>query len=255
MAVSSHTAMAAARRIHWVPRWQRRPVAENWQNKNYTRGGLYYGMQPFWHTGARATATLSDSLKALVFVANGTNTSLLGDNSPNVGAQITYSSPVFSLAVGTLQAINAESDASGFDRFFDVVATLSIDRFTAILNADYNINADDAFGFSGTSFGGVSLTGAYQLTDSFGVALRGEYLSDLNNALYQVADYTGNVDVATGTLTLDYKPIPNKSNIIIRWDNRAEWSNRSAFFDGSGTGTQAWFTSVLGLVATTDDLF
>ncbi len=229
-------------------------VAESWRNKNYTRGGLYYGMQPFWHTGARATAVVSDALKAIVFVANGTNNSFLAGNAPNIGAQVTYVSPIFSLSLGTLQALNAETNASGFDRFFDLLATLSLDRFTAILNADYNINADEAFGISGTSFGGVSLTGAYQVTDSFGVALRGEYLSDFNNALYQVADYSGNVDIATGTLTLDYKPIPNSSNIVIRWDNRAEYSNTATYVDGAGGASQTWLTSVLGIVANTDGL-
>lgn len=230
-------------------------VAESWRNKNYTRGGLYYGMQPFWHTGARATAVFSENWKAVAFVANGTNNSLLAGNSPNLGAQVSYATPTFTLAVGTLQAIDAATNASGFDRFFDVVATLTLDKFTAILNADYNVNATDPLGVTGTSFGGVSLTAAYQLTDSFGMAVRGEALSDFDNALYQVQKVDGRVDITTGTLTLDYKPIPNSSNIVLRWDNRAEWSNQAAYFDGGGNAAQLWFTSVLGLVATTDGLF
>jgi succinate dehydrogenase / fumarate reductase cytochrome b subunit len=71
----------------------------------------------------------------------------------------------------------------------------------------------------------------------------------------EVADYDGNVDIATGTLTLDFKPIPNSSNIIIRWDNRAEYSNQATYFDGAGDASQVWFTSVLGVVANTDGLF
>jgi hypothetical protein len=232
-------------------------VAESWRNKNYTRGGLYYGMQPFWHTGLRLGWAISDSLKLTAIAVDGTNTVALNDNSPNLGLQLAYTAENFSVIVGTLQALDASTNASGFDRFFDIVATLTLDRFSLVFNGDFNINATDPFGFTGTSFWGASLAGGYQFTDWFGLALRGEYLSDMNNALYafDAANYSGNVDVATGTVTLDFKPIPNSSNLIIRWDNRVEWSTQAIYSDFAGGPTQAWYTSVLGLVATTDGLF
>ena len=35
-------------------------VAESWQNLNYTRGALYYSLQPFWYTGPRASYEIVD---------------------------------------------------------------------------------------------------------------------------------------------------------------------------------------------------
>lgn len=231
-------------------------VAESWSNKNYTRGGLYYGMQPFWHTGARVEWAVNESWKVTALAVNGSNNVALSDNSPNIGLQVAYASPTFNLAVGTLQALDASTNASGFDRFFDVVASLTLDRLSFVFNGDVNINAEDPFGFTGTSFWGASLAGGYQLTDSFGVALRGEYLSDTNNTLYAFdsGNYSGSVDVATGTVTLDFKPIPKSANVVIRWDNRVEWSTKAIYSDLDGDPSSLWFTSVLGLVATTDGL-
>lgn len=34
-------------------------VADSWENTNYTRGALYYLMQPFYHTGFRSNLTIS----------------------------------------------------------------------------------------------------------------------------------------------------------------------------------------------------
>ena len=47
-------------------------MAESWQNMNYTRGALYFAMQPFWHTGLRGSYQVSDSLGLTALVVNGT---------------------------------------------------------------------------------------------------------------------------------------------------------------------------------------
>lgn len=230
-------------------------VAESWRNKNYTRGGLYYGMQPFWHTGARVGWTVMDSVKLTAMAVNGTNSVALDAKNVNIGLQAAYTSEIFSILLGTLQAADGATNPL-FDRFFDIVATLTLGDFSAVLNLDYNINETKNFSFAGNSFSGASLAGAYQFGANFGVAARAEYLQDADNALYAVVLAKGesaSVDVATGTVTFDVRPLGN-SNLVIRWDNRMEWSNKDIYANADGKGTGLWFTSVLGLVVNTEGL-
>jgi hypothetical protein len=248
-------------------------VAESWRNLNYSRGGLYYGFQPFWHTGVRAKYQIHDMLAVTAMVVNGVNNVVDDDKSPSYGAQLTFT-PVqeFSLAAGGLIAGNGETDASGFDRFFDVVAAVTVDRLKLIANFDYNQNKDGIAATAtqpgqNTSFWGGSLAAGYFFTDWFGAAIRGEYLVDTNNRLYKSDSVTTTVNgvdettypdqkvsITTGTLTLDFRPFPSRKSLIIRWDNRVENSNRGIYFnrDSVPAPTQTWFGSVLGLVVTTE---
>jgi hypothetical protein len=92
------------------------------------------------------------------------------------------------------------------------------------------------------------------------VAIRGEYLSDSDNQLYKVQDTlrgvvypaTTETNVVTVTGTLDFKPVEGSNNLVIRWDNRIETSNRDIFFNRSSNESNVWFGSVLGVVVTTD---
>jgi hypothetical protein len=109
-------------------------------------------------------------------------------------------------------------------------------------------------------FWGVSLAAGYQATDLFGIALRGELLSDSDNQLFKATRENFNVtfptteqtNVVTVTGTLDFKPVDGSNNLIIRWDNRIETSNEDIFFNRSENETNVWFGSTLGVVVTTD---
>src|SRR5690606_1388132 len=110
-------------------------VAESWQNLNYTRGALYYAMQPFWHTGLRVRYQASEMVGFNAMVVNGTNQAFVPDNNqPAVAGQLTLA-PVdgLSLALGYLHQIDPmNSDfypgggRAGFDNFFDFVAVYEV---------------------------------------------------------------------------------------------------------------------------------
>lgn len=227
-------------------------VAESWQNLNYTRGALYYYGQPFWHTGLRASYELSEQFSLTGMVVNGTNNiseTEQGNGAsqdPTVALQLGFTpNDDWSVVAGGMIALDPdENDDVGFDTFFDVVASGTVGPLSIVLNADY-IATQDGLGDGDRTFLGLSGAVAYGISDTFSVAGRGEYLTD---------DDTDGEDawsLVTLTGTLDYHPAPN---LIIRWDNRYETSNRDVFGDSlegdMPTLTDTWFASTLGVVVT-----
>ena len=102
-------------------------VAESWQNLNYTRGALYYAMQPFWHTGLRATVTPSDQVAITGMVVNGVNSAHDDNDSPSLALQLSLTpNEVFSMALGGFVTLQPSSDGGQFDNFFDLVASLTV---------------------------------------------------------------------------------------------------------------------------------
>lgn len=244
-------------------------VAESWKNLNYTRGALYFYGQPFWHTGLRAKYQLSDMVSLTGIVVNGTNNvsetqpqveqvTAGFDQSPTIGAQVGITpSDVLSLAVGGMVALDGEeNDDFGFDTFLDFVGVISLDPITIVLNADYIVTQSGLGGNEDRNFIGVSGALGYAFSDQFGIAGRLEFLSD-------DANFDGSNEdkwsLITATATLDYKPVADFPNLIIRWDNRFEKSNQDIFGDSrndsldpdDATFTDSWFQSVIGVVVTT----
>lgn len=252
-------------------------VAESWENLNYTRGALYYAMQPFWHTGVRATLSPSDQVSVTAMAVNGVDTITDDNNSPSVALQLALTpNETFSMAVGWFNTPARKTDQGKFDNFFDLVAAVSLDRLTLVLNADLTVNQsvrretpEYVQTVDSPMFWGVSLAAGFQATETFGLALRGEFLSDADNQLYQVESTavvpatgreisypaTTPSNLATVTGTLDFKPIRGSDRLVIRWDNRFEFSNREIFLGRTKTPdpTKKWFGSTLGIVVTTGD--
>lgn len=250
-------------------------VAESWLNLNYTRGALYYAMQPFWHVGVRGAYAINDVFTLKALVANGTNQwTAVGNQQPQVGGQIAIT-PTESLgiALGYLHQIDPDSAVmfpsggrSPFDNFFDVVVTASLGDLSIVGNFDYNIaQPPDGSDADSTSFWGASLAAGYAITEMFGVAVRGEYLRDNDFGVWSLTSgdlvdpmdpTSGFGDTAadgngllTGTLTLEVKP---HKNFIVRWDNRIEKSDEDIFYNLDAEGTDVFMNSVLGLVVKTN---
>ncbi len=224
-------------------------VAESWQNLNYTRGELYFNMQPFWHTGLRAEYATGN----LVFrglVVNDANNSNLGGGALNLGAQVGYDDgETFAVYAGALQSLlPATTVANGgfVDTFVDVVATASIGDLSIVGNFDVNL------GYEAAGFWGVSLAAGYQFVPMFGAAVRGEFLSTGDGFLYGI-DPDGSESLATATVTLDLKPVPEVENFIVRLDGRMEFASEDVYANGDATEAQSSWTSVtLGVVGYAD---
>ena len=59
-------------------------VAESFRNLNYTRGGLYYMMQPAWHTGLKGGFAITDGFGINALVVNGVNSTFDEDDALDV---------------------------------------------------------------------------------------------------------------------------------------------------------------------------
>jgi hypothetical protein len=245
-------------------------VAESWRNVNYTRGGLYYAMQPFWHTGLRANIALHEKFAINALVVNAVNTAFENNKSPTLGIQgLLTANENFFLAVGYLGALNPRAGGeegtlfANFENFIDVVSTVTVGDFKLVLNADVNLYRPK--GASKTeNWWGVSIAPAYSFTSWFGAGLRYEYLSDSANTWMMfkknqtVPDGMGGTAAAlasscslnTITATLDFKPVPDSAALVIRPEFRYEMASDMYFYDGDNAPTDKFWTALLGVVVT-----
>jgi hypothetical protein len=250
-------------------------VLESWKNVNYSRGALYYAMQPFWHTGLRANIALHDKFALNALIVNGVNNAFENNKSPSLGLQaLLTANENFFLAVGYLGALNPRAGgeaANNFDNFVDLVATVTAGDFKLVLNADVNLYR--AKGVKDTeNWWGISVAPAYAFTNWFGAGLRYEYLSDSANTWGMtvknriltdengdpVLDDTGaeqallakTATLNTITATLDFKPIPNSTALVIRPEFRYEIAGDMYFEDNDKKPTDQFWTALLGVVVT-----
>lgn len=233
-------------------------VAESWQNINYSRGALYWAMQPFWHTGLRANYAITDSIGLTGLLVNGTNNILEDNKSPSTGLQLSLAFDPVEIYVGWLGALHPSDGGENgalFDHFLDLVATVGVGNFSAVLNVDFALEDTGGAG----DYMGASLALGYGFTNWFGAGLRGEYLTYLDSDCGAVA--TGGAcpasydDLMTATVTLDIKPIPNRGNLILRPEFRVEIASDDAFVDRDNdpaNPTDIWYAAMLGAVVTTN---
>jgi putative OmpL-like beta-barrel porin-2 len=227
-------------------------VAEGYLDLNYTRGALYYAMQPFYHFGAKAAYSINDTVTVRAMVVNGANNSVDENDAPALGLQLALNDlgGVFDLSVGGFYE-SGDDSTWGIESFVDVVGSLTLGDFTLLANFDYNTNRGTD-GVDSYSYWGIMGTAAYAFTPQVGIAVRGEYLSDPDNGVWSPAgDATLDPDfnLVTLTGTLDLKPW---DHIIIRPEFRYETASGDIFYDSDGAPTDGWFTAVLGLIATTN---
>jgi len=229
-------------------------VADSWKNLNYTRGALYYLMQPFYHTGLRAKVTLNDRIGLTGMVVNGTNNPVNGALAPHLGLQASLAlSDATFLAIGWYggpgsQGFGDDTDPTSSDdweQFFDVVFTANAGILSFVGNVDAYVSGPDSGVNDGRSvYWGASAALGIRPVEQFGVAVRGELLQDPDV-------FIGNTELlGTGTLTLDYRPVPN---VILRLDNRVEVADTRIFTDGDGpASSKTWFATTLGVVVTSN---
>jgi len=128
-----------------------------------------------------------------------------------------------------------------------------IERLRLVFNADYGIdqqrNKQDLTKFDRASYWGVLLGGRVAVIDEFGIAARGEYVSDPDGYLSGYFDRREEIKLVSGTLTLELLPA---DFLTVRLDNRIDWSSKEIFNKEIRDLTGTQFTTTLGVVGHTD---
>lgn len=223
-------------------------VADEWVNVNYTRGALYFLMQPFNHTGLRVSYAASETvgLKFLVVNGNFDFADIRDINEvPAFGAQVTLapSDNVF-LAIG--YATQAENGNNDWGHFVDVVATIGLgDSANLVLNADLRFNPQLPGDTVDNLYFGASAALGVDVSDQVAIGARVEYLyGGSGNGAYSAM---GAESLITVTPTLRYTPV---ENIIFTLEPRLDWANEDLFATRDGVADTNMSVNILaGLTA------
>ncbi|HHT9128226.1 MAG TPA: outer membrane beta-barrel protein, partial [Candidatus Wujingus californicus] len=215
--------------------------AELWEsvdNPNYSRSLLYQNAIPFTHTGLAVSYPLLDNLTATGYFVNGWDTFADNNDAKTFGYQF-----IWAIAENTSFIVNgshgAEQDedlAEGADgnirHFWDLILA-----FKPLANTSVNLNFDYGTEEGADGIGGgfyASPTGRngqwwgfagiinQDLTDSVGVAFRGEYFDDKDGARLGVDEL--DIWEITGTVNIKIR-----ENLLVRPEIRYDEANQEVF--------------------------
>lgn len=158
----------------------------------------------------------------------------------------------------------ASSNTKGLRHLIDLVATLT-PMEQLMIQANFDVDMErvrdtvDATRFVQHTWWGLMVGARYSFVEQFAVAARGEYLADPDaygtnvGTLFAPTDPNTpppkDVKIASATLTLDYRPA---DYLILRLDNRIDWSNKEIFPKSVREFTGVMPTTTLGVVVTTN---
>jgi hypothetical protein len=201
-------------------------VAQTIYNWNITRGNVYNLLEPIDHIGIQAGYAFGDTgFDVMVGGVNGFFPDSPDRNdAKSVIGHLGWANDVVTVGLnGIYGAEGAGQDGSEGGVANALIKINASDRLGFYINGDYRWAAGDPDGFSQDldGFGGkedfddaqawgVSAAGRFGITDRTGIALRGEYLSDINRFYFNEdfgGDFAGQVtglDVWGVTATVDH---------------------------------------------------
>jgi len=206
-------------------------VKDNW---NFSRSNLFVGL-PFYHSGVRATLSVDAQWSVTAAVFNGWNSVVDNNVEKSVLAQVSWSKPgamAFSaLYFGGVERSPGAVEGRAWRHLVD--AWFTIDPAPGLsLTAHVNAGAEpNALGFSGWL-----ATAGYarvQVRPELAVAVRADWFRELV-APGAAAIFWPVPWMASGTVTLDYRPFGNAS---LRLEYRHDRAGGEAFFGGDVDGT------------------
>jgi len=202
--------------------------ADEWRNPTFTRGIIYFKMQPFRHLGLRALIEPHDKVDITVIAANG---SIFGTEFPSdvrssvqvpaVGAQVVYRfADDADVRLGGVGSPNGTNGNRNWQAIIDVIASWNPRAWTLFIDGGYQFSTRGPLtGTNEIRQWGVSVGGSNQLTDDWSVGFRGEYFgADDGSRIGR--DFT-----VTGTVR--YSPV---EYLIISLEPRAEFAGDDIYF-------------------------
>jgi len=232
--------------------------AELWEsvdNPNYSRSLLYQNAIPFTNTGISAAYPVTDKLTTTLFLVNGWDTFVDNNNGKTGGYQFAYKfSENTSLILNGSHGPEQPKDArlgvndpgDNLRHFWDVIfAFKPLEKTTINLNVDFGtekhasqnlVTGTQSIGTFGSTaipnlpvgnpsngkwWGGSAIV-SRDITDSIGVALRGEYFDDNDGARVGVQ----HLRIWETTFTTNIKI---RQNLFVRPEVRYDKANKDIF--------------------------
>jgi len=198
-------------------------------NVNYSTSYMFSN-GPFYHTGIKADFALSDKFGAMVGIFDDTDSKIDVVDGKHIGAQLSYESGGLAAYFNFISGIEDDSTPNDEVRGtqFDLTATYEVnDAFGLGLNATTKMVTPEESPEG--SWHGAALYANYALSETFTLALRGEYIGDDDGLISGVADnsitsLTLSGNISMGPITL----IPE-----LRVDSASE----DSFLDKDGNPT------------------
>lgn len=228
-------------------------------NMMYSWPFLFYFGQPFYHTGLRVSAQLTDWLQMTAIATNGWNNTFDNNGGKSFGLQFGITpndGEKFALVLGYMTgpegsrhvlgdgsaepvgpdldtAAEGRTRVRGVNRRFRHLADLVMlinptDKLTIGINGDFiadQIVTDPTSGaYDQIFWWGVAGTIRYAFTDKWATAARGDFYHDVDGV---TTGMSGDKRfIGSATMNIEYKPVPN---MIFRFENRFDGASEEFF--------------------------
>jgi hypothetical protein len=199
-------------------------------NDQYSRSILFGYAIPFTHTGAKLSYPISDTLSAMVMVANGWDNVKDNNDGKTFGAQLAAvvgpANLWLNYVIGPEQAANADN----LRQVVDLVATVkAAEQITLGINGDLG-RESDVPDIGDATWLGVAGYARWDATPKIALAARAEVFDDQDGARTGLAQTLFEATVSPSFKLGD--------NIVLRGDLRFDRSDQESFMTEDGTGTQ-----------------
>lgn len=203
-------------------------TADEWENATFTRGIIYFRMQPFRHLGLRAKLEPHDDVDLTIIVTRGSIFGIAFPSdvrasivAPSVGGQLVYTpGEMTDLRLGAVAGPNGSNGNRNWQAILDFIAQWTFKGWTLFIDGDYQFSSRGPLtGVTVSKQWGVSLGGRVDITDHWSVGGRGEYFGATSGS------ETGTQFTITGTVR--YLPV---EYLIISLEPRAEFARNDIYY-------------------------
>lgn len=203
-------------------------VIESVDNFNISRSFLFGFAIPFTHTGLLASYSPTDTVGLSAGVVNGWDNVDDNNDAKSLIGQVNVSpTETLSLALNGIWGAEQDNDTSAKRYVLDAVITWTpLPQWTVVLNGDLG-SEEEVIGTQDADWYGVAAVVNYDVTEKWGIALRGEYFRDEKGVRTETNVGT---DLYEVTGTLHYKIA---DHLLARLEYRYDFAaGNDLVFDG-----------------------
>lgn len=205
-------------------------VIEETANPNWSVGNQFLFAENFTQLGGLLSYKWNDNIETVFAVFNGWDKVTDNNNALSYMGKINFTlTDKTAIALLGYGGPEQNDNTSHWRKGAEIILTQKIgNKLTLYLQGDYGQEDNAALAGGNAEWFAAGLWAVYQFTDKIGLALRADYLAD-DGSSRTGFDPTGNVNLTSLTLTLNFTPIKNlQVRPEIRWDHCSE----TAFSDG-----------------------